>query len=137
MGKLGASQLTDYSASKAALLAFHTSLTSELSSTHPHIKTILVTSGQLSTELFSGVKQGAVQRFFGPLVEIQDLAMRIIRMIEDGQGGVISMPLYARWIGILDLLPVGLQKTLRGLTGLDTAMKGFQPTVEKKESLVR
>ncbi|MCJ1477410.1 hypothetical protein MMC13_006081 [Lambiella insularis] len=132
LAKLGATQLSAYTASKAALLAYHSSLTAELSTASPNIKTILVAPGHLSTELFRGLQQHPVQRFFGPVVEVQALAMKIVTMIDEGRGGVIAEPLYARWISVMDILPVGLQKLLRGLAGVDTAMSGFTGNKETK-----
>ena len=61
----------------------------------------------------------------GPTVEVKDLAMKIVGMIDRGEGGVITEPAYARWIGVLDLLPVGLQKAARGFSGVDVAMDGW------------
>ena len=125
LGKLGAAQLPAYTASKAALLTYHASLTAELSETHSNIKTILVAPGHLSTELFAGLRQNLMQAFLGPVVEVQDLAMKIVNMIDSGKGGIIAEPFYARWIFLLEAFPVGLQKVLRGLAGVDTAMSGF------------
>ena len=133
LGRLGASYLSAYTASKAALLAFHYSLTAELGNTNPKIKTILVTSGQLSTDMFSNVELGPVARFFGPIVEVKDLAIKIVNMIDEGKGGLISEPAYTRWIVILDLMPVGLQKTVRLWAGIDTAMTTQRARVTQEE----
>lgn len=126
LGKIGASHLSAYCATKGALLAYHSALESELSTSNPMIKTILVAPGQLSTELFGSLDQGRIRRFFGPTVEVQDLAMKIVKMIDEGRGGVIAEPAYARWMATLDLMPVGVQKVLRSLAGVDTAMGGFK-----------
>ena len=126
LAKLGAAQLSVYSATKAALLAYHASLTAELATDYPQIKTILVMPGQLSTDLFSGIKQTPMQRFFGPVVEVTDLAVKMVKMISDGQGGSIVEPAYARWISAMDLLPAGVQKMVRKLAGVDTAMATFR-----------
>ena len=134
LGHLGASQLSAYTASKAALLAFHRSLTAELATTNANIKTILVTPGQLSTDMFGDVQLGWLARFLGPVVEVKDLAMKIVRMVDDGNGGVISEPAYTRWIAVLDLLPVGLQKLVREWTGVDTAMGGQRTEAAQFES---
>ena len=132
LGKLGAVQLSAYTASKAALLVYHTSMTAELLETHPNIKTILVAPGHLSTELFAGLQESLMQAFLGPVVEVQDLAMKIVNMIDAGRGGIITEPLYARWIFLLEALPVGIQRILRGLAGVDTAMSGFQGSQSSK-----
>ena len=126
LAKLGAAHLSAYTASKAALLAYHASISAELSS-HPNIKTILVTPGQLSTEMFSGLHQNALQRFFGPVVEVQDLAVKLVKMIGEGRSGVLSEPAYTRWIALLDVMPVGLSKLMRKAGGIDTAMSTFRP----------
>ena len=105
----------------------HASLRAELASpTAPegaeNIRTILVTPGQLSTNLFAGVK--TPNSFFGPVVEPVELAREIVRMVDAGESGEISMPFYARWIDWLHVLPVGLQRILRRLSGVDRAMDG-------------
>lgn len=124
LAHLGASHLSDYTASKAALIAFHSSLTAELASS-PNIKTILVTPGQLDTGLFAGVQVGRVGRFFGPVVEVGELAVKLVAMIDGGEGGVLAVPAYARWIGWIAVLPYGFQRELREWSGVDRAMAGF------------
>ena len=128
LGKLGASHLSDYTAAKAGLIVMHASLRAELASTTApegaeYIRTILVTPGQLSTSLFAGVETPS--SFFGPIVEPVELAREIVRMIDMGESGEISMPLYARWIEWLHVLPVGAQRIVRRLSGIDRAMEGF------------
>lgn len=136
LGKLGASHLSDYTAAKAGLIAMHNSLRAELASpTAPegaeYIRTILVTPGQLSTNLFSGVKTPS--SFLGPIVEPVELAREIVRMIDAGASGHISMPLYARWIEWMHVLPVSLQRLARKLSGVDRAMEGVTATPSSKK----
>ncbi|KAI9737384.1 MAG: hypothetical protein M1834_009538 [Cirrosporium novae-zelandiae] len=123
LGHLGAARLSDYTAAKAGLIAMHTSLTAELAD-HPEIKTLLVTPAQLSTDLFRGVQTPS--NFFAPVVESTEVVKEIIAAIDNGVSGEISMPLYARWIGLMGILPAGLQKILRWASGVDRAMKSFQ-----------
>ncbi|KAK5005813.1 hypothetical protein LTR28_007247, partial [Elasticomyces elasticus] len=87
--------------------------------------TVLVAPGQLSTPLFAGVRTPS--RFLGPVVESVELAREIVELVDEGMSGEISMPLYARWVQWLGVLPVGLQRVIRGLSGLDGAMRGFKP----------
>lgn len=123
IGKVGAAQLTDYAAAKAGLIAMHKSLTAELSQSHPDIRTVLVTPGQLSTPLFYGVQ--TPNPFFAPVVEPVEVAKEIISAIDNGLAESISMPLYARLIDWYNVLPLGLQRVARRLAGVDTAMKDF------------
>lgn len=125
LGKLGAGNLSDYCASKAALIAMHTSLRADLASaTAPegaeNIRTILVTPGQLSTQLFAALDTPS--NFFGPVVETVELAREIVRMVDSGESGEISMPFYARWIEWSSVLPAGVQRVLRLVSGIDQAM---------------
>lgn len=127
LGSLGASHLSLYTSSKAALSTFHASLTAELrSSAYPpnNIRTILVAPGQLDTPLFAGIRQNWWRRFMGPRVEVREVAMRIVGMVDRGEGGEVRMPAYARWIGGMGALPVGAQRALRELSGVDEEGRG-------------
>ena len=122
LAHLGASNLSAYTASKAALIAYHNSLTTELAETAPQIKTILVTPGQLDTQLFKDVKlRGWLRNFFGPVVAAGEVAVRIVALIDKGEGGLVCLPAYARYIAWLGVLPVGLQRLVRGWSGVDGA----------------
>lgn len=123
IGKVGAAQLSDYAAAKAGLIALHKSLTAELRQSHPDIRTVLVTPGQLSTPLFYGVQ--TPNSFFAPVVEPVEVAKEIISAIDDGLAESISTPLYARLMDWYNVLPVALQRLARRLAGIDTAMQGF------------
>lgn len=125
LGRLGAAHLSDYAASKAALIAMHNSLAAEVAA-YPKIKTILVAPGQLSTEMFGDLKLNALQRFVGPVVPVSEFAVQLVKMINDGRGGVLAEPFYARWIGALECLPWGAQKLVRSWAGVDTAMMAFK-----------
>jgi short-subunit dehydrogenase len=96
IGHLGAAQLTDYAAAKGGITALHKSLTAELRETHPEIKTVLVTPGQLTTPLFHGVT--TPNSFVAPVVEPVDVCKEVVAAIDEGKGAVVAMPLYARWV---------------------------------------
>ncbi|KAI0517361.1 short-chain dehydrogenase [Xylaria bambusicola] len=132
IGHLGAAQLSDYAAAKAGVTALHKSLAAELQE-YPEIKTILVTPGQLSTPLFHGVR--TPNSFIAPIVEPIDIAKEIIKAIDLGLSDHIGMPLYARWVDWYNVLPVGLQKIARSVSGIDRSMKTFigRKATEDKE----
>lgn len=123
IGQVGAARLTDYAAAKAGLIGLHKSLTAELRQTHPEIRTVLVTPGQLSTPLFYGVQTPS--SFLAPVVEPVEVAKDVIAAIDGGKAEHISMPLYARMMDWYNVLPIGLQVIARRLAGVDTAMEGF------------
>lgn len=122
LAHLGAANLSDYTASKAALLALHSSLRAELARNPQaqNIRTILCTPGQLSTPMFARVRTPS--SFFAPVVAPVDVAKEIIKMVDRGESGEIAVPLYARWIGWLSVLPVGVQSIVRAWSGVDAAM---------------
>jgi len=122
IGQTGAAQLTDYAAAKAGLIAMHKSMTAELRA-YPEIKTILVAPGQLSTPLFAGVQTPS--NFFAPVIEPVEVAKEVIAAIEGGSSAELAMPFYTRWIEWLNVLPVGLQRIARWVSGVDVAMKDF------------
>ncbi|OMP86246.1 Short-chain dehydrogenase/reductase family 16C member 6 [Diplodia seriata] len=136
LGKVGAACLSDYTAAKAGLIAMHNSLLAELKqSSNPgakNIKTVLVTPGQLGTQLFGDL--ATPSGFLAPIVEPVQVAQAIIKMIDAGEGGEISFPLYARWMEWMNVLPSGLQWVIRGASGVDDAMRNFGLDMNKKST---
>lgn len=125
LAHLGAAHLSAYTASKAALLAYNASLTFELASKAPQVKTIIVTPGQLDTQMFGNVKlRGWWRNFLGPVIGAGQVAVKIVEMIDTGNGGVVSEPVYARWIAWLSVLPAGLQRLAKSWAGMDDAFAG-------------
>ncbi|EMD67897.1 hypothetical protein GGP41_001487 [Bipolaris sorokiniana] len=122
LGHLGAANLSAYTASKAALLALHQSLRAELAQNPDakHIKTILVTPGQMGTRMFADLKTPS--NFLAPIVTPAEIGKDIIRMIEKGDSGEIAVPLYSRYIQVLGVLPFGVQHLIRKLSGMDKAV---------------
>jgi short-subunit dehydrogenase len=84
-----------YSASKAALLSLHESITAELGLSSP-IKTTLVIAGQMYTPLFYGVQTPS--NFIAPIVEPLDVARQIVSAIENRQSGEIYAPWYVGYM---------------------------------------
>ncbi|KAH8178321.1 short chain dehydrogenase domain-containing protein [Sarocladium implicatum] len=123
IGHLGAAQLSDYAAAKAGLSALHRSITAELAQSHPEIRTVLVTPGQLSTPLFYGVQ--TPNGFLAPVVEPVDVTKEIVAAIDSGKSAGLAMPLYVRWVDWYHVLPVGLQTIARKVAGVDRGMKTF------------
>lgn len=123
LSSLGAASLSDYTATKAGITALHKSLAAELKST-PNIQMVLISPGQIGSSLFNNVKTPS--SFFGPILESVDVAKEVIATIDSGSSAYLAMPLYARWIDWMNVLPVGIQAVLRRLSGIDNAMSTFQ-----------
>jgi hypothetical protein len=74
--------------------------------------------------LLEGVKTPS--SFLGPVVEAVELSLEIVRIVDEGVSGEVSLPLYAQWVGILQVLPWSLQRMARWASGVDGAMQGFK-----------
>lgn len=122
LGRLGAANLASYAASKAALLAMHSSLRAELvqNPEAQDIKTILVTPGQMGTTMFHGMKTPS--NFLAPILSPAEVAKSIMTLIEKGESGDVALPLYSRYVEVLAILPVGVQTLIRRWSGVDTAI---------------
>lgn len=131
-------ETADYAASKAALIAMHTSLRAELSflpSAAP-ISLILATPGQLQTPLFSHLPPPLLSRFAGPVVEPKDLAQRIVEAVGSGKPDVrIAMPAYTGMVQWGSVLPRGLWRVVRGVAGVDRA--GWRGVENRKRTAGR
>ncbi len=53
------------------------------------------------------------------------MTVKLVAMIDSGEGGVLALPAYARWIAWMAVLPAGMQNVLRSWSGIDEAMSGF------------
>ncbi|PYH41492.1 putative short-chain dehydrogenase/reductase family protein [Aspergillus saccharolyticus JOP 1030-1] len=122
LGQLCAAGLADYSASKAGLSAVHRTLEAELraSGDDDKVKMILVEPGQISTPLFQSVKTPS--RFFAPVLEPVHVAQEIVSAIDSGRGAVIRLPTFAMLVNWYAVMPVGLQRIARYLSGIDNAV---------------
>ncbi|RMJ24746.1 short-chain dehydrogenase reductase [Aspergillus sp. HF37] len=132
LGHLSAAGLSDYSASKAGLSALHQTLESELrvSGDDEKVKTLLVETGQMSTPLFDWIKSPS--NFFAPILEPVQVAQEVVSAIDNGRGGTIKLPAFAALATWYSVLPAGLQRIARYLSGIDYAVamppRAMQPS---------
>ncbi|KAL2008112.1 hypothetical protein VTN00DRAFT_8094 [Thermoascus crustaceus] len=122
LGQLSAAGLSDYSASKAGLSALHRTVESELrqSGDDAKVKMLLVETGQMSTPLFDRIRTPS--NFFAPVLEPVQVAQEIVSTIDNGRGGVIRLPAFAALVNWYAVLPAGVQRIARYLSGIDTAV---------------
>ena len=123
--------LSAYASSKAALSALHTALTAELRPHRLNIKTLLVETGQMATGLFAGV--ATPNAFFAPVLDRREGAKESVQRINAGEGGIVRMPEYARWVDWYGVLPAGVQSLLRWISGIDEAAKPMDSAANEKQ----
>lgn len=125
---LAPASLADYSASKIAVSSLHNTLRHELRA-HPDpsvfgkVKTLLIETGQLDTNLFAAkTSLPFYAEFFGPILQANKVAKEILKTIERGDGGVIRMPFYAKLMPLYPALPGIFQIVVRWFSGIDRAI---------------
>lgn len=128
LAHLSPTRLADYSASKAALSSLHNTLTHEIwSHGDAHVrnkaKTILVEPGMIGTELFRHITDVPwYSNFFGPLLEVNEVAKAIIAKLDAGESGVIRMPFYSKCMPLYAAMPGSMQRAMRWFAGIDQAI---------------
>ncbi|PGH15144.1 hypothetical protein AJ80_05656 [Polytolypa hystricis UAMH7299] len=109
--------MVDYSASKAAAVAFHEGLAVELKMRYeaPKVRTVLVTQGFTRTHL-SSILSGA-DDWFSPLLHPETVAERLVNQVLSGRSGNVMVPGSTGLIsGNLRALPLWFQQRIRNVT---------------------
>lgn len=128
LAHLSPARLADYAASKAALSSLHRTLTHEISvnpdrAVREKFKTILVEPGQLHTQLFADITEVPwYANFFGPILEVNDVAKAILATLEAGESGVIRIPFYSKCMPFYAAMPGSMQVLMRWFSGIDRAI---------------
>lgn len=115
-------QLTDYSASKSAAIAFDEALRLELKHDGAPVKTTVVCPFYISTGMFEGVRT----RFplLLPIMRPEAVAARIVRAIARDESRVI-LPWFVRCAFPLRLLPTSWFDALMDFFGISKSMDAF------------
>ncbi|KAF9226687.1 NAD(P)-binding protein [Gyrodon lividus] len=140
MGLVGSAQMTDYSASKAALVNMHESLRYELDNRYhcPRIRTTLVCPGHVHTPLFSTMTtpDNAFYRFFVPSLAPVTVVKAIITALDSQQSQTIFLPFYTYSSLILKLVPSFVRDLAQKLTYADYIMRDFRKVTAVREDEV-
>ncbi|GJE84323.1 retinal short-chain dehydrogenase/reductase [Phanerochaete sordida] len=128
-GMVGMAKMTDYCASKAALVSLHESLRYELDHQYrtPGVRTTLVVSGHVLTRMFATVhlSQNPLYKFFVPSVPPVTIAKAVIAALDEQHSRTIYLPFYANFVPVLPLLPSFLRDFCQWLSGCDYGMEDF------------
>jgi len=136
-GLFGVAQMTDYNASKAAVISLHESLRYELDKRYhaPQIRTSLIVPGHIHTPLFSTVRlpQNRLFRFCFPSLEPIAVVKAIIAALDEQHSRTIYLPFFANFTPLLRLLPSFLRDFAQWFTDADSAMETFVKTTGRRE----
>jgi len=136
-GMIGAAQMSDYCASKAALISLHESLRYELDKRYlcPAIRTTLVLPGHIHTPMFSkmSLPNSALYKFLIPSLQPIDVVKAIISSLDERHSKIIYLPFYSNFTGLLNLMPSFIRDFGQWFSGADYAMEGFVKVSGRRE----
>jgi len=128
-GLIGITQLSDYTASKAAVVSLHESLRYELDKRYqaPQVRTTLVLPGYTHTPLFSTVRlpDNWFYKFFVPSLPPVTVVKAIIAALDERHSRILYMPFYTNFTPWLKVVPSFIRDLGQWLSGADYAMRGF------------
>ncbi|KAH8118472.1 retinal short-chain dehydrogenase/reductase [Phellopilus nigrolimitatus] len=129
LGLVGVAQMTDYSASKAALVNLSESLRYELDKRYktPGIRTTLVLAGHTMTPMFSRMSLSTswFHKFFTPSIPPYTIAKAVIAAIDEQESRTIFLPFYTHFVRWVTVLPSYIRDLFQWMSGADYAMEGF------------
>ncbi|KLO16361.1 retinal short-chain dehydrogenase/reductase [Schizopora paradoxa] len=129
LGLVGVAQMTDYAASKAAIISLTDSLRYELDKRYncPNIRTSVVIAGHTHTHMFSrmSLPSSWFHRFFTPSLQPYAIAKAVIAAIDEQESRNIHLPFYTHFVRYTTLLPSYLRDFVQWASGADYAMEGF------------
>ncbi|KIO12580.1 hypothetical protein M404DRAFT_959019 [Pisolithus tinctorius Marx 270] len=130
MGLVGSAQMTDYSASKAAITNMHESLRYELDNRYgvPQVRTTILCPGHIHTPLFStmSVPQNFFYRFFVPSLSPLTVVKAIIQALDAQESRTIYLPFYTNSAVLMKTFPSFVRDLAQKLTYADFMMQGFR-----------
>lgn len=100
-----APKMVDYAASKAAALAFHEGLASELATVYnaTKVRTVVVHPAHTRSDLFKGFDQN--DPFFFPTLHTDSMAEAVVRQVLTGRSGQVVLPTAGRLVQLLRVVP--------------------------------
>ncbi|KAG9218830.1 hypothetical protein CCMSSC00406_0001056 [Pleurotus cornucopiae] len=129
MGLVGSAQMTDYCASKAALVLLNESLRYELDKRYkcPQIRTTLITPGHVLTPLFSTTRLPTwpLFKFLAPSLHPVTVVKSIIAAMDEQHSQTLMMPFYTQFAPFMPILPSFLRDLFQWMSGADYAMESF------------
>lgn len=121
-GLTGVARLSDYAASKFAVVGFIESLRAELRLRNSHVRTLLVCPFYVDTGMFAGVRSKVPALL--PTMDPHRVACQIADAIEARRQRLV-MPWFANLVLLVRALPVPMADRLVDLFGVNHTMDGF------------
>ncbi|KAK0230484.1 retinal short-chain dehydrogenase/reductase [Armillaria fumosa] len=136
LGYGGVVRMSDYAASKAALISLNESLRYELDKLYkcPGIRTTLVVSGRIFTPLFQSINTSSspIFKFFMPTIPPVTVVKKIISALDDQHSQTVMLPFYVNFMPLLQHLPSFLRDFCQWITGADDSTANFMKTTGRR-----
>jgi all-trans-retinol dehydrogenase (NAD+) len=113
MGLTGARKVTDYSASKHAVIGFSESLRQDLKDSQIHVSHFCL--GLMNTKMFHGVTHK--YPFFTPILDAGNVAQVMIETLESKRSQDVKMPFYVNLVSLLRFMPIEFADWIRNISG--------------------
>lgn len=129
MGIIGVPRLSDYAASKAAVISMNNILRAELDNNYkaPGIRTTLVCPGHVLTQLFQTVRYTKrIQRFLLPPLQPVDVVKPIIAALDSQLSQTIMVPFPVQLGPYINLMPSFVHDLLEYITSTNQMMAFFR-----------
>ena len=122
IGLVAMPRMGEYVASKFAIVGFTETIRMELKKADlTGVKTLCVCTTGVDTGLFPGYKAPRLT----PLLKPEVVAREVLKAVKKGRSH-LEMPLIAKMIPAIKLLPVALQDAILTKTGFTSSMDGFK-----------
>ncbi|TEB35735.1 retinal short-chain dehydrogenase/reductase [Coprinellus micaceus] len=129
LGITAAAQMTDYCASKAALIALNQSLRYELDHRYntPKIRTTILLPGHIQTPLFQTAEFNTAFwfKFLAPSLPPVTVVKRIIAALDEQHSQTIYLPFYTYTAPLVNVMPSFVRDFSQWLTGADFVLRNF------------
>ncbi|KAI9295840.1 NAD(P)-binding protein [Neoconidiobolus thromboides FSU 785] len=135
LGHTSPAQATAYAASKAGLIAFHESLTQELTTSYSDksIKTLLLVPGQMDTGMFNGVEQK--YPFLFPMTDSLELIEKLFLYLEYHHNGEIYAPFYTNLGPLARCFPLSFRSWVYTFTGANCSLNNWMGHLRDKNKV--
>ncbi|KAI8911520.1 hypothetical protein EDD86DRAFT_189051 [Gorgonomyces haynaldii] len=127
MGSVGAPYMTDYCATKFAVLGMSEALRQELLNTDVQVS--VIQPGKINTGMFQGFDQN--NQYLSPELTQEYVGQKMFETLETRYSKNLRIPFYCNFAPLLQMLPVELNDLAHILSGANSDMEKYHAKIQK------